>query len=135
MGTETINWTTEGGTEITVTVRAVRKTRRIGTDEWTGEALTRDEGLGIEIVATAKGMGEIGRGCVNHRVHPDNRAKGYVATLGKLGLRAEDLERIEAAEERVMASPEMVAQTERRIAREAEMDADDAMRRRIEGTA
>lgn len=129
----TIEWTTSTGKAAKVTVSIERRIRHLGTDDHLG-AITRDEGLEIKVEGRVEGMGVIGNS-YSTAVPAAYRAKGVVATVGKLAVLAPQAEKIAAAIAAAEATPEYVEQRARRAAHDAEMDALDESRRRIEGVA
>jgi hypothetical protein len=122
-----ITWQTKSGKAATVTVELARRIRHLGTNEWTGEAIERDEGYKITTTAHVEGMGEIGR--TLYRSCP---LDGYTGRVGKLAVPADKMPKIEAAIEACKARPEWQEQVARRAAKDAEMREYEDHYRRVE---
>ena len=85
----------------------------------------------IEIIASVEGMGCIGTGRPQKANHPV-----AVAKIGKLGINADNLSRINAAIAEIEATPEWIAKLARIAKAEkesAEYDKHQAMMRRVMG--
>jgi hypothetical protein len=132
--TETVTWTLTSGKQASVTVSMVHEIETLGHDDHMG-AVTRDNGLKVKVEGRAEGHGVVGNSYNTREVPEAYRAKGFVATVGKLAIPGEVATRIEAALNACTSHPAYVAQEEVRAARRAEHEADDAMTRRIYATA
>jgi hypothetical protein len=133
--TETIRWSLSNGAEATVTVSLKRATRHLGTNGHTGEAITRDEGLEIEVEGRAEGHGTLGNSYTERDISEAHRASGVVGTVGRLAVKTAQAEQIKAAIARLEADPEYAKQQARRREADARSQADRDSRRRIERTS
>jgi len=121
-----ITWITGTGKEAKVTVSLeTEKTLWADGDEITVKCCE------IKITAEVEGMGPIGTGRPQSANHPQ-----VVAKIGKLGIAAENLARINAAIAEVEATPEWAAKMARIAQAEKEgreYDAHRAMMRKVMG--
>lgn len=126
--TQRIEWTTESGKAASVVVSLERRTRRTGTSEWTGQALTRDEGWVIATAGDVEGM--------EHREWTNLTRRspfpGYAGVIGKLAIPDAQMAEIEAAIAALKDTPEWQEQEAARAAHKAEMAGLEESRRQIE---
>ena len=121
-----ITWTTGTGKEAKVTV-ALRTERIIDAD---GDKVTV-ACCEMDITAEIDGMGHVGSGLPQKADHPI-----AVAKIGKLGINADNLARINAAIAEIEATPEWIDKSKRAAQAEKEgqeYDKHRAMMRRVMG--
>ena len=123
---ETITWTTKTGKAVEVTVE-LKTTRTINAD---GDKVDV-KCCKMEIFAKVEGMGIVGSG------RPERIKQGdLVANIGKLGINAENLAKIESAIADIEATPEWQAKLAARPQaekEEREYDAHRAKMRKVMG--
>jgi hypothetical protein len=122
-----ITWTTNTGKAVKVIVGLITS-KVIDAD---GDKVTV-ACCEMEIIAEIDGMGCVGTG----RPQTITPQQGYIAKIGKLGIRPENLTKINAAIAEIEATPEWVAKVARRKQAEKEgreYEAHRAMMRRVMG--